>query len=33
MAAEPDRLAMLDLSGGWIADPDILVRLPRRPGT
>jgi hypothetical protein len=33
MEQEPERLAGLDLSGGWIADPDILPRLPQRPGT
>lgn len=27
MRDEPERLARLDLSGGWIADPDVLPRL------
>lgn len=30
MTGRPDRLAALDLSGGWIADPDVVDRLPRR---
>ena len=33
MAAEPERLARLDLSEGWIADPDVLGRLPHRNRT
>jgi hypothetical protein len=32
MEREPGRLARLDLSGGWIADPDVLERLPLRGG-
>ncbi|WP_210529169.1 DUF429 domain-containing protein [Rubellimicrobium arenae] len=30
MEADPLRLARLDLSEGWMADPDVLDRLPRR---
>lgn len=32
MEREPERLARLDLSGGWIADPAVLDRLPLREG-
>lgn len=32
MRDDPARLARLDLSEGWIADPDILARLPDRVG-
>lgn len=32
MEKEPERLARLDLSGGWIADPEVLDRLPLREG-
>jgi hypothetical protein len=30
MEREPERLARLDLTGGWIADPEVLGRLPLR---
>jgi hypothetical protein len=33
MDREPEQMAGLDLSGGWIADPDILPQLPRLSNT